>query len=62
MKKTSNETQPHNIESGITQKPLIGSFSNLKNSILLEMKKTSNGRRHQNNKSGISQQPLIETA
>ena len=67
MKITSNGRQPQNIKIGISQEPLIGSYSNCKlklrwpNHILqiLKMKTTSNGRQHQNIKSGISQQQLI---
>ena len=67
LKITSNGRQPQNIKSGISQQPLIGSYSSFKlklrwpNNILQipEMKTSSNGRRPQTIKSGISQQPLI---
>ena len=58
-----------NINSGISQQPLIRSSSNFKldfkepnkYSISLQMKTTFNGRRTQNNKSGISQQQIIRS-
>ena len=67
MKTTFYGRQPHNIKSGISLQPLIGSFSNFKLKLrmpnyivqILRMKTTSNGRQPQNIKSGISQQPLV---
>ena len=56
-----------NIESAISQQPLIGSSSNFKlklrgpkqNQKMLQMKTTSDGRRPKHIESGISQQPLV---
>ena len=55
MKTTSNGRRPQNIKSGISQQPLIGSYSNVKLRLrrpkqtgqILQMKMTSNGRRPQ---------------
>ena len=59
--------RPQNIKSGISQQPLIGSYSNFKLRVrrsqqsvkILQMKTTSHKRRPQNIKSGIYQEPLI---
>jgi hypothetical protein len=67
MKMTSIGRRPQNIKSGMSQKPLIGSYSNFKLKLrwpnyifkILKMKATSNGRRPQNIKSRISQKPII---
>ena len=67
MKKTYNGRRPQNIESGISQQPLIGSSSNFtlklrvpnQNQKILQMKTTYNGRRPKHIESGISQQPLV---
>jgi hypothetical protein len=64
MKTASKGRKPQNIINGISQQPLIGSYSNFKLHILkiLKMKTTYNGRRPQNIKTEISQQPLIRSS
>ena len=64
---TCNGRRPQNIKSGISQQPLIRSYSNLyldfiwPNHVLqiLHMKKTSHGKWPQNIKNEISHQPHI---
>ena len=68
MKATSNGRIPQNIESGISQQPLIGSSSNVilklmgpnQNWILLEIKTIANGRRPQVEISGTTDCTLIK--
>ena len=69
MEKTYIGRRPQSIKTGISQWPLIGTFSNFKlklmgpnqNLKLYDMKTTFHGRLLQNIKSGISQQPPIRS-
>jgi hypothetical protein len=53
MKMTSNRRRPQNMKTGISQQPLVGSYSNLKLKLIgsnqskqkYKMNMTSNGRR-----------------